>query len=118
MTRRTKVESPEEFEKRAQAYFDLCAATDEPVTLTGLVLAVGLNSKQALHYCKNERAGFKDVVEWALLNVEHYNEKGLHGKSGVGCIFVLKNMGWTDKQELAHSGQVTLTHEQWLKELK
>lgn len=84
------------------AYQAHCKATEEPVTWTGLALFLGFSSRQAIdEYLKYD--GFYDSVRKAKAFVEYEYEKRLAGHSPTGAIFALKNYGWSDKQELAHS---------------
>ena len=111
------IESPEEFDKRADAYFDQCDSEEEPYLVTGLALALGLSSREAL--CEyGKRPEFSDAVKRAKTRVEGRYERNLSGTTPAGAIFALKNMGWSDKQSIEMSGGLTLTHEQALSELE
>lgn len=90
------IESPEEFEARAQAYFDECEADEVALTITGLALAVGFVDRQSL-YDYQARPEFSGVVKRARTIVEHDYEKRLGAGKPTGAIFALKNMGWRDK---------------------
>lgn len=98
------IESPEEFEERANAYFAECARDETPLTITGLALALGFADRQSL-YDYEKRDGFSGVARRARLQVENGYEMRMHGNSPTGAIFVLKNMGWSDKQQLEHTGE-------------
>lgn len=98
------IESPEEFEAKAAEYVALCRADEAPVTLTGLVLHMGFASRQSFYDYAN-RDGFSYATSKARLMVENEYERRLHGNSVAGAIFALKNLGWSDKQELEHTGQ-------------
>lgn len=76
---------------------------DGPLTLTGLVLGLGLRSKQALAWYE-DREEFAESVKYAKLHVEHSYEKRLHENSCAGAIFALKNMGWDDKRQVELEG--------------
>jgi hypothetical protein len=91
------VESPEKFNTLVDEYFQLCIDVKAPPTLTGMILALGLTSKEGFyHYAKYE--GFEDAVSRARLMIEHEYEKRLVGGNFVASIFALKNFGWFDKQ--------------------
>lgn len=96
--------TPEEFQEKADAYFESCKTTDEPVTWTGLCLFVGMSSRQSLERYKRGEHGqeFVDPVKTALAKVEHAYEKRLVNGGGAGAIFALKNFKWRDKQEIDH----------------
>ena len=98
------IESPEEFDRRVDLYIDSCAKQGEPVLLTGMILALGLCSKEGF-YKYADYPGFSDSVKRARILVEMEYEKRLNlATSATGPIFALKNFGWTDKQEIEHSG--------------
>lgn len=95
------IETPEEFDKLLEAYLErvLDPDTYEPITLTGLVLSLGFSCKQSL-YEYGQRPEFADSVKRARLVVEHSYELNLRGQNAAGVIFALKNMDWSDKQQL------------------
>ena len=71
----------------------------KPPTVTGLALALGLKSRQALLNYQN-REEFNDAVTRAKLRIEEYAERRLFDRDGVnGAKFSLMNnfKGWRDK---------------------
>lgn len=96
-----KYESPEAFDKAVDAYVDQCELTGEPITWTGMALALGFCTRFAIDEYQRYR-GFSDSVKRAKLIVENAYEKRLHNDRGSpsGVIFALKNMQWNDRQEL------------------
>ena len=99
-------DDPADFDAKVDEFFAYCAADGQPVTWTGLALYLGFSSRQSIdEYMQYE--GFSDPVRKAKARVENEYEKRLHGNSPTGSIFALKNMGWSDRQELALSGSVT-----------
>src|SRR5699024_9577794 len=95
-------DTPEQFDAKVDEYYHACKSGDEPVTWTGLALFMGFSSRQSIdEYAKYD--GFSDSVKRAKLLVEWAYEKRLLENNAAGPIFVLKNMGWSDKQELAHT---------------
>lgn len=95
------VATPEEFEARADAYFAGCE--DEPITITGLALALGFASRQSIHDYE-ARPEYSYVVKRARLRVEHAYELRLQSAKPTGPIFALKQMGWRDRVAMEHSG--------------
>ena len=89
--------NPEEFEKRANAYFDECFENAEPVTVTGLALYLGTSRETLMEYQK--RDAFTDAVKRAKQRVELEYEKRLIKRGNAGDIFALKQFGWRDKFE-------------------
>ena len=75
----------------------------EPATITGLCLFLGFESRQSFHdYAK--RDGFSYAIKKSRLRVEHEYEKLMNqSKQPTAQIFALKNLGWSDKQEIDHS---------------
>lgn len=91
--------SPEDMEEAIDAYFLMCEQQDKPVTLTGALLHMGVGSRQTLgDYEKRE--GFSGPVKRLKLAVEASYEERLSGRNPTGAIFALKNMGWSDRQEI------------------
>jgi hypothetical protein len=74
-------------------------------TVTGLALHLGFADKTTL-YEYRDRPEFSYSIKRALTMIEQYHEEGLSGNNVTGTIFALKNMGWKDKQETEHSGEV------------
>lgn len=108
------IESPEKFDQLVQGYVELCRKAEPPevVTLSGLILALGLSSRESLDNYLNYPE-FVDSVKRAKMLIEHEYEKRLMGSNAAGPIFALKNFGWTDKQQTEHSGNVGFS---WLTE--
>lgn len=95
-------DTPAAFDEKVSAYYNHCKETNDPITWTGLALYLGFSSRQSIdEYLKYD--GFSDSVKRAKLLVEWSYEKRVLGNNAAGPIFVLKNMGWSDKQELAHT---------------
>lgn len=93
------ISSPEEMDQRVDEFIALCAAQELPVTLTGMILHMGLVSRQSLDQY-GDRPEFYDSVKRAKLIVECGYEQRLSGNCATGSIFALKNFGWKDKQEI------------------
>lgn len=113
----------EEMQEKIDAYFEECKGkllTDDdgnivrdkyfmpifihvkPPTITGLALALGFNSRQALlNYQAKEE--FNDTIMRAKAKVECYAEERLFDKDGAnGAKFSLANNfeGWKEKQQI------------------
>ena len=89
--------NPEQMQSIIDDYFT--EAADKP-TVTGLALALGLNSRQSiLNY--EVKPEFVDTVKRAKQRVQQALEKHLYSQSVAGVIFNLKNnFGWRDTQEI------------------
>lgn len=97
MARPPKFTDPEEFAAIADAYFADREAKDQPLTVNGLALALGLCRQSLLNY--GEKPEFLDAVKAVRARLEDDWEKRLAGGSAAGTIFWLKNQGWSDKTE-------------------
>lgn len=107
MARPLKFQSVQEVVDKIQAYFDECTSKAyqdvngiwhfEPLTITGLALALDTTRQGLLNY--EEREEFYDTIIRAKTVVENYAEKKLFGSTPTGAIFALKNYGWRDKVE-------------------
>ena len=115
--------TPKEMQKNIDKYFEDCfgkplidkngnVMTDKdgnpvytkqrPLTITGLALALGFNSRQALLNYQN-RDEFYDTIVRAKAIVEQYAEERLYDKDGAnGAKFSLANNfeGWREKQSI------------------
>lgn len=111
-----------EMQKRIDAYFEDCDGTllttpegqpiltkwgqqiyinKKPYTITGLALAIGFNSRQALLNYQG-RQEFNDTIMRAKARVEAYAEGRLYDKEGSsGAQFSLKNnfAGWEGERQ-------------------
>lgn len=99
MARPRIISSPEEFDERVDSFLAQCRVEESPVTLTGLILHLGLSSRESLDEY-GRRPEFSDSVKYAKLLIENGYEKKLHEQSCTGPIFALKNFGWKDKQDI------------------
>lgn len=93
-------------QQKIEEYFKECDKNKEPYTITGLALALDLDRKSINNYAKDSE--FFPTIKKAKLKVENYLEKRLiNDSSATGIIFNLKNnYGWSDKQEIQHSGNI------------
>lgn len=101
-----KVETPEEFDRLADAYFWECETSDpaKRPTINGLCLALGLYDKQALRdYAEYD--GFSLAVKKARMRLEDAWEGALALSNVAGSIFWLKQQGWKDTVEQHQTGE-------------
>lgn len=124
MARPYNIKTVEEMQQKIDEYFESCKGhiylDDDgrpvfdrngmpimidciPPTVTGLALALGLKSRQAvLNY--QERPEFNDAITRAKLRIEEYAERRLYDAGGnKGAIFSLRtNFGWRDNADIAN----------------
>lgn len=109
-----KFKTPEEILEKAKAYFDLTLASNLPITITGLAMALETTRETLMDY--QERDEFTDTIKAIKLVCENYAEiQVFTGKNQAGAIFALKNYGWKDKQEYDHTSKgekITYTDDQ------
>jgi hypothetical protein len=99
------ISSPDEMQELVNSYVESCVKSVKPMTLTGMIIALGLSSRESLDLYA-ERKEFKEVVSRAKLFIEYAYELRLHGSKPTGAIFALKNFNWKDRQEVDHSGKI------------
>jgi hypothetical protein len=94
-----------------QAKIDFYFQTEKQTTICGLALACGFCCKETIYeYAK--RPEFSDLIKSAMTRIEsNYEKRAGWDNSGGGPIFILKNMGWHDKQETEHSGEVSIAQQ-------
>lgn len=94
------IQSPEQFDALVDNYIEICRSTGEPILLTGLILSLGLTSKEGFYEYQNYE-GFSDSVKRARMFVElEYEKRLVTAKQPSAPIFALKNFGWRDKVEV------------------
>jgi len=93
-----KFNSVEELQEKIDRYFASCDEQEEPITITGLALALDTTRETLCDYEENDI--FSDTVKMAKLRVQHAYEKRLVRRGNGGDIFALKNFGWKDKSEV------------------
>ncbi len=107
MGRPLKFQTVEELQQAIDSYFEamkevLYTNADgvpvyEPLTITGLALALDTSRKVLMEY--EEKDEFSNTIKKAKTRIENYAEKRIFGNAPTGAIFALKNYGWRDKIE-------------------
>lgn len=96
-------DNPSDLQQEIDEYFTAVQEKgDIHPTITGLCYAVGFASRQSF-YDYEKREGFSYTIKRARLRIEQYYEQCLTGQYSSGPIFALKNMGWSDRQEIDHT---------------
>lgn len=115
-----KFQDAEELEKAIEEFFKECDDNNEPYTVSGLALTLGISMSSLRDYknCLDDINILKQldldtkqrlslIVKRAYLMCQNYSEKKMLdpscSKNPVSYIFSLKNFGWTDKQEVVQT---------------
>lgn len=92
------INSPDEFDQKVDDYINDCRSNKKPILLTGLILSLGLSSRESF-YQYAEYKGYSDSVKRARLFVEsEYETRLVSTQNQAANIFALKNFGWKDKE--------------------
>lgn len=89
----------EECDFLVELYMEGQKLAGEPPTHAGLALALGLTSRQMLYELQDVEE-FTDSIKKARLMIEDFTARKAMKNNGAGAIFMLKNMGYTDKQQI------------------
>ena len=89
----------EDMKKAIDKYFKNCESRDVPYTMAGLAVALDIDRQTLYNYEKKDK--FFGIVKKARDKIEQAWEEHAFMKGNAGCIFVMKNYGYTDKQEVA-----------------
>lgn len=92
-----KFRSAKELQRTIDAYFEACHEDDEPVTITGLALALNVSRETLRDYSADD--AFYALIKQAKLRVQHAYEKRLIKRGNTGDVFALKNFGWSEKTD-------------------
>jgi hypothetical protein len=114
----SRIQTAVEAQSRMDKYFKDCEKKKRPLTIAGLVNALGLISRQSLlnyeneekhtDISKEEKLLIVDTIKRARMKVEQYLEENLiNGKQVAGTIFNMKNnFGYIDRTDLQHGGNI------------
>lgn len=94
--------NPEEMEQIGNEYLDKELEAGRPLTVTGLAIALGFCERKALFDYQGKEE-FRNTVKRLKARVEQWIESRCYSNQVAGPIFILKNMGWSDRQDLALS---------------
>lgn len=108
-----KYNTAEELEEKIHEYFEDCKTREKVMTYTGFAYALGFLSRQSIWEYSKRKDEFSLPIKRAMLRIEQDYEERLASGSPAGAIFALKNRGWSDKQEIEHSGETTHTIKSW-----
>lgn len=112
----------DDLKREVVAYFDYCEEADKYLTMTGLAIALGFKTRQALvNYEKEPGYEFAyEIIQYAKMKIEEDTEQRLHDPKNYnigGAIFSLKNnWGWQDRHDIRmDQRRITIKGMEWLK---
>lgn len=108
--------TPEYVAKKILDYEDYLASTDKPPTRAGLAFFSGISRSALDRYAQDPR--YADTVGKFCARIDMFMEEELlKNKPGMsGTIFLAKNLGYTDKQEITVTGRYEEYSDQELQE--
>jgi DNA invertase Pin-like site-specific DNA recombinase len=88
----------EALQEKIDIYKQYLEDSDKPPTIAGLAYYTGIDRQTLYNYKKDAEffGTIKRFVDWVIMT---YEETAITNSSG-GVIFLLKNYGYTDKQEI------------------
>ena len=94
--------SVDEIQPLIDKYFEDCARDKRPLTIAGLADALDCSRDTIYEYEDNDNKPFTDTIKKARGKVLLALEEGIAGDKGnpAGKIFLAKNYGYSDKQEI------------------
>jgi len=102
-------EDGEEVETVATDKYGKPIFIEDPPTVAGLAYYLGYESRQSMYDLRQRKDNYSYLIKRAILKIESNHEKNLSVKDKpTGSIFFLKNHNWADKQEIEHSGSITI----------
>ena len=106
MGKRKAFKTVEDLEKAIDNYKQYLQANDRPPTIAGLAYYTGIERQTIYNYEKDEAYfdTIKKLRDWVIMTYEE--EAIIKGNGGV--VFMLKNYGYTDRQELLHDGSMDI----------
>ena len=98
--------TPEQLKQKIEEYKDYLKETGKPPTIAGLAYFTGINRQTLYNYQKKDEYFdiIKKMVDWIMCE---YEEQA-YTKGNAGVIFLMKNYGYTDRQDTTISGSMDI----------
>ena len=93
-----KWESREKLQSDINEYFEYCKDNGRPQTIAGISAYLGISRQTFYNYSYNEE--YFDIIKKARWKIIAYLEEELMIKGSAGQIFVAKQYGYRDTQEI------------------
>ena len=95
-------DTPDELQTAIDSYFEYCDKNEKPYTIAGLAVFLDVDRQTIYNYEKKQR--YFDTIKKARDRVYNYMEEWAMIKGNAGTIFLMKNYGYTDRQEVNIEG--------------
>lgn len=95
----------EELQEKLDAYKKYLMETGKPPTIAGLAYYTGIDRQTIYNYSEKDEF-FGTIKEFRNFVMMNYEELAIDKGNG-GIVFLLKNYGYTDRQEVEHSGELS-----------
>ncbi len=96
--------TPEAMTEALQSYVDGQAAKEEYLTFAGVGIVLGVSDRTVLRYGVGDTelpAEWLGPIKETLSKIDAQDEQLLRSGKPVGAIFIKKNRGWTDQQQIS-----------------
>jgi hypothetical protein len=93
--------SPEQLQNQINLYYEDCKSRNAPLTIAGLAVGMNVDRQTVYNYAKKDE--FFDIVKKAREYVLASWEEVAITRGNAGTIFLMKNYGYTDRQEISLS---------------
>ena len=104
-----KFKTNKELKTAVGEYFEYCRENKKPETIAGLAYHLGVERKTIYNY--EGREEFLLTIKKARDRILAGLEEALFTEGKSGQIFLAKNYGYSDKQEIEHSGDIEIKFE-------
>jgi hypothetical protein len=93
-----KWKSPQELQEKIEGYYQHCDEKDKPLTIAGLALWLDCDRKTLWNY--GEQEDYFPIIKRARDHVITSLEERIAKEGKAGQIFLAKNYGYTDTQQI------------------
>lgn len=91
-------ETKDDLQNAIDKYFDYCVDNNRPPTIAGLAFYLDVDRQTIYNYAKNEE--FFDTIKKARNKIMMFLEEEAIINGKAGTIFVMKQYGYKDRQEV------------------
>lgn len=107
-----KWNSKEELQSMIDSYWQYCEDNEKPMTIAGLAYFTKVDRQTIYNYAKDEE--YFDTIKKARERIVMGFEELAITKGNAGTIFIMKNYGYKDKQEVTTNTDMTIAMKSFL----